>query len=77
MQGAFFVEKIMKEYRKKTIYCPECGRKVGMYDGRSQIDKRYLCKNCNKRIVYRVENGKVEVKKRADRTTSSGMVFGV
>lgn len=77
MQGAFFVEKIMKEYRKKTIYCPDCGRKVGMYDGRSQIDKRYLCKKCNKRIVYRVANGKVEVKNRADRTTSSGMVFGV
>lgn len=27
--------------------------------------------------TYRVANGKVEVKKRADRTTSSGMVFGV
>lgn len=77
MQGAFFVEKIMKEYRKKTIYCPKCGRKVGMHDGKSQIDKSYLCKNCNKRIVYHVVDGKVEVKKRADRTTSSGMVFGV
>lgn len=67
----------MEKYRKKTIYCPKCGRKVGMYDGKSRIDQRYICKKCDKRIVYRVQTGKVEKKERAIRTTSSGMVFGV
>ena len=57
----------MKEYKEKTIYCPKCGRKVGVYDGRS--------KNCNKRIVYHVDTGETEIKNIPKRNCSSGITF--
>lgn len=71
----FFVEKIMKKYKEKTIYCPKCGRKVGTYDGRSTIDKICRCKKCNKRIVYHVDTGETEIKNIPKRNCSSGMTF--
>lgn len=71
----FFVEKIMKKYKEKTIYCPKCGRKVGTYDGRSTINKICRCKKCNKRIVYHVDTGETEIKNIPKRNCSSGMTF--
>ena len=70
--GAFFVEKFMKE---KKIYCPRCGRKVATYDGRSKIDIVVKCRKCNKKIVYRVATGDIEVKPLPARQTASGMTF--
>lgn len=71
----FFVEKIMKEYKEKTIYCSNCGRKVGTHDGRSTINKICRCKNCNKRVVYHVDTGETEIKRIPKRNCSSGMTF--
>lgn len=47
--------------KEKKIYCPKCGRKVATYDGRSQIDIVVKCRKCNKKIVYRVATGDIEV----------------
>lgn len=71
----FFVEKTMKEYEEKKIYCPKCGRKVGTHDGRSTINKICRCKKCNKRIVYHVDTGETEIKNIPKRNCSSGMTF--
>lgn len=59
----------------KTIYCPECGRKVATWDGCSANNISVKCKKCNKLVVYDVENEKAEIKKIPQRTTSSGMRF--
>ena len=59
----------------KTIYCPKCGRKVAIWDGRSTNNISVKCKKCNKLVVYDVENEKAEVKEIPQRTTSSGMRF--
>ena len=48
--------------KPKTIYCPNCGRKVGTYDGRSTSNISVKCKKCNKLVVYNVENKKAEIK---------------
>ena len=59
----------------KTIYCPKCGRKVAIWDGRSTNKMSVKGKKCNKLVVYDVENEKVEIKNIPQRTTSSGMIF--
>ena len=45
---------------KVTIYCPDCGRIAGHYDGRSTIDHQCKCKKCNHIVIYRVATGKIE-----------------
>ncbi len=65
----------MKKYKPKETYCPQCNLKVGTYDGRSTINHICRCRNCNKRIVYHVDSGKVEVKEIPKRVCSSGMTF--
>lgn len=59
----------------KTIYCPCCGRKTGVYDGKSTINYASNCKKCKKRVVYHVDTGETEIKPIPPRTTSSGMSF--
>lgn len=59
----------------KTIYCPNCGRKVGTYDGRSTLNHISKCIKCNKRVVYHVDTKKTEIKNIPPRTTSSGTRF--
>ena len=59
----------------KTIYCPECGRKVATWDGRSTNNISVKCKKCNKLVVYDVESEEVKIKAIPQRTTSSGMRF--
>ena len=59
----------------KTIYCPKCGRKVATWDGRSANNISVKCKNCNKLVVYDVENEKSEIKAIPQRSTSGGMRF--
>lgn len=59
----------------KKIYCPQCGRKIGTYDGKSTINKIMDCRNCHKRIIYHVKTDEVEVKKIPVRSSSSGITF--
>lgn len=59
----------------KTIYCPGCGRKVGIYDGRSTINHITRCRKCNKHVIYDINTGKIEMKNIPPRNTSSGMTF--
>lgn len=61
--------------KQKTIYCPRCRKEVGVWDGRSTIDIAFRCKKCKVQVIYRVDNGAVEVKKMPQRNTSSGMSF--
>lgn len=59
----------------KTIYCPKCGRKVGTYDGKSQMNLVTSCKHCKKQVVYYIETKETKLKPLPQRTTSSGMTF--
>lgn len=59
----------------KTIYCPRCKRRVAVYDGRSTINVIARCKKCQKRVVYFVETGKIEIKPVPPRATSSGVTY--
>ena len=59
----------------KTIYCPNCGRKVGMYDGRSTINFITNCRKCYKRVIYHVDTKKTEIKDIPPRNCSSGLTF--
>lgn len=58
-----------------TIYCPKCGRKVGIWDGRATINHISECKKCKKLVIYHVDTGKTEIKNIPPRTTSGGMRF--
>ena len=60
---------------QKTIYCPRCGKKIGIWDGRSTINVLAKCKKCKKLVVYNIENEKTEIKEIPQRETSSGMRF--
>ena len=66
----------MKQSTTQTeLYCPRCGRKVAIWDGRSSMNISVNCKKCRKRVVYHVDTGTTELKKILQRTTSSGMTF--
>ena len=60
---------------KGPIYCPKSGRKVGSYDGKSQMNKSMACRKCNKLVVFHVDTGETELKQIPKRTQSSGMRF--
>lgn len=59
----------------KKIYCPKCGRKLTTWDGKSTTDIIVNCKKCKKRIVYRVDVDKTEIKEIPKRNTSSGITY--
>ena len=70
----------LNQYAKKAhdkLYktCPNCGRKVGTYDGRGTMNIVCRCNKCVKRVIYYPETGKIEIKKLPVRETSSGMTF--
>jgi hypothetical protein len=48
---------------------------VGVYDGRSTINKWCRCGKCNKKVVYNVETGETTLKRLPNRNTASGMTF--
>ena len=73
--GAFSCRKEVTMAEQKTIYCPRCGRKVGIWDGRSTINLALRCKKCKKQVIYHSCNGVLEIKKLPQRNTSSGMSF--
>ena len=64
-----------EKIKSGPIYCPKCGRKVGSYDGKSQINKSMECKKCKKLVVFLVETGETKLKDIPKRTQSSGMRF--
>lgn len=59
----------------KTIYCPQCYRKAGTYDGKSKINPQMKCRKCNKLIVYDIATDTVSVQKIPGRTQGSGVRF--
>lgn len=61
--------------KEKVIYCPNCYRKCGVYDGKSQINPKMCCKKCNKLIVYDIKSDTVSIKKIPERTQGSGVRF--
>ena len=44
----FSCRKEVTMAEQKTIYCPKCGRKVGIWDGKSTMDLYFRCKKCKK-----------------------------
>ena len=60
---------------KGPFYCPECGRKVGTYDGKSQINKSVKCTKCNRIVLFNVDTGETTIKPIPKRTQSSGKRF--
>lgn len=63
------------EREAKTIYCPQCYRKVTEYDGKSSIKPQVRCRKCNKLIVYDIKSDTVSVKKMPERICGSGVRF--
>ena len=63
------------KYKPKTILCPSCNHKVGTYDGRSTINFIARCRKCNKRVVYHVDTGEIELKPLPPRECGSGLTF--
>lgn len=63
------------KYKTVAIICPQCLNRVGTYDGRSTVNHICKCKTCNKRIIYYVGTGEVEIKPLPQRICSSGITF--
>jgi len=61
--------------KPKAIYCPQCGEKVGNYDGRSTINFIARCNKCRKRIIYYIDSGETAIKPLLKRSCSSGMMY--
>ncbi len=59
----------------EKIYCPQCGHKVGTWDGKSTIDVVCVCRNCNKQVIYRIATKQTEIKQRMPRPSSGCMNF--
>lgn len=57
------------------IYCPQCGRKVIVYDGRASINPVAKCKKCKKMVVYDLERQKTILRDVPKRDQASGMRF--
>jgi hypothetical protein len=60
---------------KKTIYCPNCQRKVMQYDGKSTNLMDVMCRNCKVLVVYNPVNNITFKRNVPERTTASGMRF--
>ena len=63
------------ELKKGPIYCSECGRKVGTYDGKSKINKSIKCTKCKKIVLFNVDTGETTIKPIPSRTQASGKRF--
>lgn len=61
--------------KSKTIYCPQCGRKVATYDGRATINKIAKCKKCAVQVIYDAKKDDATVKPLPERKSSSGAVL--
>ena len=63
------------ETEKKAIYCPLCNRKVATWNPKIDMDIISKCRKCNKRVIFRVESEKIEIKDIPPRSQSSGVNF--
>ena len=61
--------------KSKTIYCPMCKRKVGIYDGRSTFTMTYSCRKCDKRVLFNPAENEIKIKDRPQREVSSGVMI--
>lgn len=61
--------------KSKTIYCPRCKRKAGIYDGRSTFTMTYSCRKCGKRISFNPVDNEIKIKDRPQREVSSGVTI--
>ncbi len=59
----------------KLILCPQCGRKVGHYDGRATVNISAKCSKCNKCVVYIPLTDEVKITDLPERTSASGGFF--
>ena len=46
----------------KNIYCPLCGRKVSVWDGKRTINIVEKCYKCKKSIIFDVEKRKTKIR---------------
>ena len=60
---------------EKSIYCPNCNRKVSTWDGKSTINIITSCRKCKKKVVYFVDTRETILKPLPPRTDSSGKRF--
>lgn len=58
-----------------TIYCPECGRRVAEWDGRSTTNVIVNCRKCRKRVVFDVNTMRTTIKEQVSRASASGIRF--
>lgn len=61
----------------QEVFCPLCNRKLGEWDGRASFDQFYKCRECQKRIIFRVDKKTTEYKELPKRNCSSGMNFSL
>ena len=66
-------EVIMAEH--KTIYCPQCGRKLFEYNGKVKIPIDTGCKKCKKRIIYFPETDEIKITKIPQGSSSGTRVW--
>ena len=60
---------------EKTIYCPDCGRRVASHDCKSTNVIVVNCRKCRKQVVYDPTNKEIKTKNIPQRNCSSGMTF--
>lgn len=63
------------KYKTSPIVCPICKEKIGIYDGLSTINPVAKCRNCNKLVVYDIEDGRCRLERVPERMSGSGMRF--
>lgn len=74
--GGFLLSKDNEdEMDKEVIYCPICGKRVAEWDGKSTMNVESNCRKCNKKVVYDIKTGKITIKNKTGRCTSSGIRF--
>lgn len=60
---------------RRTVYCPKCGRKTGVWDGKSTINPIGKCSKCGRIVEYDILSGEAMFKDVPSRTCASGMRF--
>lgn len=57
-------KSIQEIIKQKSIYCPDCGRKVMTHDGKGTIPISNLCEKCGKIVTYFPETNETTIKKK-------------
>lgn len=59
----------------KPIFCPICKKRVAIYDGKSKTNVMSKCNDCQKRVLYLVDEDITVLRKLPTRNCSSGVNF--